>query len=99
MKVRKKRKEAEREGEASAIMVSQSALPAPSLFEGAFWGMGPASARQQGFTLIDTLKKKDEINETGRERGSRGDLACVLFYSVNNCKRLGALFTHHWRVR
>lgn len=53
MKVRKKRKEAEREGEASAIMVSQGALPAHSLISRCFLGQGPASVRQQGFTLVD----------------------------------------------
>ena len=76
--MKKKRKEAEREGEASAIMVSKGALPAPSLFEGAFLGQGPASARRQGFTLVDTFKKKKIKRRTGRARGSRGDLACVL---------------------
>lgn len=59
--MRRKRKEAEREGEASAVMVSQSALPAPSPFKGAFCG------REQGFTVVDILKKKKRGREAAEE--------------------------------
>ena len=69
MKVRKKKKEAERgEGEASAIMVSQGALSCTLPDGRCFLGQGPASASRQGFTLVDTFKKKN----TGIERGQGG---------------------------
>ena len=96
--MKKKRKEAEREGEASAIMVSKGALPAPSLFEGAFLGQGPASARRQGFTLVDTFKKKkDKEEDREGERQQRGFGVCPSC-SVKDCEMLSALFTHHWTL-
>lgn len=97
MKVRKKRKEAEREGEASAIMVSQGALPAHSLIWRCFLGQGPASVRQQGFTLVDIFDKKDtERGQGGREaaegiwrvsflqRERLRDVQCFV-YSLQQC--------------
>lgn len=95
MKVRKKRKEAEREGEASATMVSQGALPAPSLFEGAFWGRGQLLRGSRDLPLLTHLKKERDREGTGRERGSRGDLACVLSaaWKTARCSALCLLIT------
>lgn len=70
MKVRKKRKEAEREeGEASAIMVSQSVCSSCTLpARRCFLGQRVASARQQGFALVDIFFLQDGE----RKRQQRG---------------------------
>ena len=84
MKVRKKKKEAERgEGEASAIMVSQGALSCTLPDRRCFLGQGPASASRQGFTLVDTFKKKN----TGIERGQGGREAAEGIYRVSFLQR------------
>lgn len=98
MKVRKKKKGAERgEGEASAIMVSQGALSCTLPDRRCFLGQGPASASRQGFTLVDTFKKKKyrDREGTGRARGSRGDLSCVLSaaWKTGRCTALCLLIT------
>lgn len=101
MKVRKKKKEAERgEGEASAIMVSQGALSCTLPDGRCFLGQGPASASRQGFTLVDTFKKKIQGSRGDREgaRQQRGFVVCP-FCSVKDGEMLSALFTRHWRVR
>lgn len=59
MKVRKKRKEAEREGEASSVTVSQRVLPAPSPLEGAFLG-------QEDLPLLTQLEKRERDRERGQ---------------------------------
>lgn len=65
MKVRKKRKEAEREEEASAVMVSQGVPPAPPLFEGAFWGRDRLLRGNRDLPLLS--HKKRERVKGGRE--------------------------------
>lgn len=93
MKVRKKRKEAEREGEASAIMVSQGALPAHSLiwrcFLGLLWG-------SRDLLLLTFDKKDSERGQGGREaaegiwhvsflqRERLRDVQCFV-YSLQQC--------------
>lgn len=67
--MRKKKKEAEREGEASAIMVSQGVLPAPSPLEGAFWGRGQLLRGSRDLPLLTHLKKK---KARGREEAAEG---------------------------
>lgn len=84
MKVRKKKKGAESgEGEASAIMVSQGALSCTLPDRRCFLGQGPASASRQGFTLVDTFKKKN----TGIERGQGGREAAEGIYRVSFLQR------------
>lgn len=90
MKVRKKRKEAEREGEASSVTVSQRVLPAPSPLEGAFLG-------QEDLPLLTQLEKR-ERGDRESERQQRGFGVCP-FCSLTDCEMLSALFTHHWRDR
>lgn len=82
--MRKKKKGAERgEGEASAIMVSQGALSCTLPDRRCFLGQGPASASRQGFTLVDTFKRKN----TGIERGQGGREAAEGIYRVSFLQR------------
>lgn len=94
MKVKKKRKEAEREGDASFITVSKCYLPAHSLLEDAFWGRRQLLSRD---LPLQTLLKGTEGDreQTGWVRGGGGDLVFVLSAAW---EMLSALFTHHWRV-
>lgn len=90
MKVKKKRKEAEREGDVSFITVSKCYLPAHSLLEDAFWGRRQLLSRD-----LPLQARRETEGQTGWARGGGGDLVFVLSAAR---EMLSALFTHHWRV-
>lgn len=78
MNVGEEEKEGGREGGRSLSCYGKSGCSSCTLpIQRCFLGQGLDSARQHGFTVVDTFLKKKK-RKKDRDRGSRGDLARVL---------------------
>lgn len=91
MKVKKKRKEAEREGDASFITVSKCYLPAHSPVEDAFWGRRQLLSRDLPLQTLLKGMERARVQTGGREAVE--GIWCSSFLQHGRCSALCLLTT------